>query len=882
MIAGLLLSTVLAASWQMVFPDASVRVNTDAAAVAPYALEDPLAFADGTPVRTPADWARRRAEILDLFSREMYGRRPPLPEALVTELVDERVSCGGFCLRRQYDMWFRADRTGPKVRWVCFLPRHATGPVPVLMLLNYCGNQSLVDDKDIPLMTAWCRNGRNVVDNRVLESSRGLYQDQDSSTVFPLGMILARGYAVMSACYCEVSPDPNRVGKEDPRLEQDRLAYTGVFDLWPGRDPKGLSETTALGAWSWALSRGLDLAERIPEIDARRAVATGWSRLGKAALLAAAYDARFAVCAPVQTGGGGVPLAKRDFGENIGTETRQFTHWYCRAYEKYRDDPAKTLPFDQHLLLAAIAPRPLLVMGFDKDWYDNVGEFAACRAASAAWEFLGRAGLPDVPFPKCYDTSAVGPCLGYVRRTEAHGISAQDWTWTMDFADVAFGRWAAFPQPSVTCRDWQAEIDAVAAKGGGRVTVPAGRHVTGGLMLRSGVELHLEKGAVLEGSSQTNDYPVVELPYSEGRWMAVVMAVGATNVSVTGEGEIFGNGTRFPRWKGPNQEGTRPRGLFFGNCRNVRLEGFTLRDAGCWGCVVQCCEQVSIRRLVIDNHANWNNDGIDLEAKDAVIDGCDIDAGDDGICLKSNNPDFVVENVLVTNVVVRSHCVPLKIGTATHGIVRNVRFVDCRTSAPRRDFSADRNPLAYCPTSWRPWCEADFPGARTGEPAALSAVAVECVDGGTVEDVLFRDLTIDGGCYVPIFVRAGLRMRRANGTPRGTHNVLRNVRFENVSGHSLSAVPSSVTGVPGFRVCDVVFRNVHLVGRGGGENAAERTRPVPELEERTPGAGMFRQALPAYGLWARHVDGLTIEESSFELEEGFSDRRDVIVTEDVR
>ena len=98
---------------------------------------------------------------------------------------------------------------------------------------------------------------------------------------FPAETILARGFAVMSCCFCQISPDIQvRLG--DP-LE---LAWTGVFDLWGPHDPADESATTSLGAWAWALSRGLDLAERQPEIDAARAVVTGSSRLGKAALLA--------------------------------------------------------------------------------------------------------------------------------------------------------------------------------------------------------------------------------------------------------------------------------------------------------------------------------------------------------------------------------------------------------------------------------------------------------------------------------------------------------------------------------------------------------------------------------------------------------------------
>ena len=109
------------------------------------------------------------------------------------------------------------------------------------------------------------------------------------------------------------------------------------------------------------------------------------------------------------------------------------------TYAKYSEAPWSTMPFDQHLFIACIAPRALLVEGFDSPWYDTEGEFLAVKAASPVWSFLGKGGLPDVAWPADYDTSAVGRCLGYVRRTGNHGISAHDWMWMMDFADGVFG-----------------------------------------------------------------------------------------------------------------------------------------------------------------------------------------------------------------------------------------------------------------------------------------------------------------------------------------------------------------------------------------------------------------------------------------------------------
>ena len=412
------------------------EANYDKSKIHPYTLEDPLTFVDGRQVKTAADWEARRHEILEIFAKEMYGAEPPRPETLVTELVDEKKTIDGHAIRRQYRMWFRADESGPCISWIMWFPVHDKKPVPVISFLNYRGNHELVPDEDIPVQQGWTREGEKygVTNHTSSAKTRGAMQNPNNASVFPVGMILARGYAVMSACYCEVSPDPEHTEKET-KFQQNPFAYTGVFELWGTRDPSRTDNITSLGAWAWALSRGLDLAERVPELDANRAVVTGCSRLGKAALIAAARDARFAVCVPNQTGGGGVPLAKRDYGENISTENRAFTHWYCRAYAKYAEAPWKTMPFDQHLFIACIAPRALLVEGFDKPWFDTEGEFLAVKAASPVWALLGKGGMPDVAWPDDYDTAAIGRHLGYVRRDRSHGISAYDWMWMLDFAD---------------------------------------------------------------------------------------------------------------------------------------------------------------------------------------------------------------------------------------------------------------------------------------------------------------------------------------------------------------------------------------------------------------------------------------------------------------
>ena len=410
-------------------------VNFDPDRIGPCRLEDPLVFADGTPVRSPADWPKRRAEILGIFAREMYGQPPPPPETNVWEVVSEQVVFAGFARLRHVRTWFKADKSGPAINWFVFLPRFAKEPAPPILLLNYRGVSEYLPNEDVPLETAWNHDKTDVA------KTRGKLCNPNETSYCPLPMILARGYAVMTACYSEVSPDPfpwrrdSKPGAGQPA----RFPYVGVFDLWPKRDESRTDNTTALGAWGWALSRGLDLAEAMDDVDAARAVVTGCSRLGKAAMIAAARDERFRVCVVNQSGGGGVTLSKRDFGESPKTEMTTFRHWYCTAYDKYVDKP-ETMPFDQHLFIAAIAPRALLVQGFDDYWYDTEGEYLSCRAASPVWKLLGGQGLPERPFPPEMDTSCIGADLGYVRRYRHHGLSAHDWTWLLDFADGALGR----------------------------------------------------------------------------------------------------------------------------------------------------------------------------------------------------------------------------------------------------------------------------------------------------------------------------------------------------------------------------------------------------------------------------------------------------------
>lgn len=416
--------------------------NYDESKVGEYTLPELLEFSDGRKVRKK-DWPERRQEILDMYQREMYGQMPPAPEAVICETFEEGITLGGFATRKQVRMWFKNDKTGPTVDWLIVTPNHVEGPYPTIMLLNYEGNQTVLKDEEIAVEPNWLRNDGSafIEDHKSSEENRGmLITDPGRRNILPAHMLVAQGYAVVTACYGDISPDPTGADfAEDGTPLQKEFAYTGIFDLWGERDPERDDNTTSLAAWGWTLMRGMDMVEQDPELDQERVVLTGYSRLAKAALVAGAFDERFPVVVLNQTGGGGVPLHKRYFGENVEIMAKSFTHWYCPAYAKYSDNEA-AMPFDQHMLLACFAPRALMVQGFNDPWYDTKGEFLAVQAASPAWELLGEEGLPDVDWPEDYDKSAIGPKLAYYHRDQSHGIAAIDWVWMIEFADKVFGR----------------------------------------------------------------------------------------------------------------------------------------------------------------------------------------------------------------------------------------------------------------------------------------------------------------------------------------------------------------------------------------------------------------------------------------------------------
>ena len=384
--------------------------NYDERQVPRYTLPPILRFEDGRPVRTPADWPARRAELLDLFAGHMYGRTPAgLPAYTTRELEAPVAALGGRALRQQVRLeWGPATY----VDLLVFRPRHER-PVPVFVGLNFFGNHAVHADPAIRLSERWMRTSEQlfIVNHRATERTRGTLARR-----WPLDTIIGQDCAVATAYYGDLAPD-------DPSVVDN-----GIAPLAAGRqdDIPADQRWGAIGMWAWGLSQMRAAVSALPGIDGNRAIAIGHSRLGKAALWAAAQDERFAMVVSNDSGEGGAALSRRMYGETIARITHSFPHWFCRKLSTYAERVPE-LPVDQHQLLALVAPRVLHVGSAVEDrWADPRGEFLATQAADEAWRFLGVRGLGDAQMP-ALDTP-VGTRVRYHVRRGGHDITQYDWT----------------------------------------------------------------------------------------------------------------------------------------------------------------------------------------------------------------------------------------------------------------------------------------------------------------------------------------------------------------------------------------------------------------------------------------------------------------------
>lgn len=371
----------------------------------------------------PDEWPERRGELLEAFARHVYGRTPAGGSTAGVEDRGTEAVRGGH--RSDLDVTVAGPLGERVVPVLVHVPEGATGPVPVVIGLNFAGNHTTTAAPGV-------RIHRNAETERGARASR-----------WPYGEILGRGYAVATAHYDDVEVDAPGHASDGVR---------GLF-LHDPADPEGWG---AIGAWAWGLGRILDAVAEVPGIDPAAAVAIGHSRLGKAALWAGAQDERFAVVVSNDSGCGGAAL-HRHHGpgkETIAAITTNFPHWFAPGFAGYADRE-DDLPVDAHQLLALIAPRALHVASAVEDaWADPLGEYLATVAASPAYESFALTGTRvegEEPVSLPTVGRRVGGRLSYHVRSGGHDLTAEDWGQALDAADrVLAERGSTAPVASAT------------------------------------------------------------------------------------------------------------------------------------------------------------------------------------------------------------------------------------------------------------------------------------------------------------------------------------------------------------------------------------------------------------------------------------------------
>jgi hypothetical protein len=418
--ALLLALFLLVLGWASAVEAAPPGTNYDESKVPPYTLPNPLVLASGEKVADAEAWrAKRRPEILELFRTHMYGRSPGKPEGMTFKVFDlAKDALGGQATRKQVTVFFTGKEDGPSMDLLLYLPNAAPKPVPAFLSLNFQGNHAVHTDPAIKLSDRWMRDGApGIVKNRATEQSRG-----GEHSRFPVEKILARGYALATIYYGDIDPDFHDGFKNGVHPAFDKPDPPRPPDAWG-----------SIAAWAWGLSRALDYLETDKDVDAKRVIVMGHSRLGKTALWAGAEDERFALAISNDSGCGGAALSKRFFGETVGTINKAFPHWFCENFKQYGGHESD-LPMDQHMLVALIAPRPAYVASAAEDlWADPRGEFLSCKHADPVYRLLGAEGLPAADMPPV--DKPVHGTIGYHIRTGKHDVTDYDWEQYMAFAD---------------------------------------------------------------------------------------------------------------------------------------------------------------------------------------------------------------------------------------------------------------------------------------------------------------------------------------------------------------------------------------------------------------------------------------------------------------
>ncbi len=369
----------------------------------------------------------------------------------------------------------------------------------------------------------------------------------------------------------------------------------------------------------------------------------------------------------------------------------------------------------------------------------------------------------------------------------------------------------------------QKAIDSCNAQGGGTVTFPAGRYLTGTIQIKSNVTLHLDDQAVILGSTNSADYRNLD-PFMAGdnipQGYALIVADGASHVALEGNGTIDGQGRAVKAAQKPYT--VRPFLMRWLRCTDVTVKDLHLANPGAWTLNFFHTSNATVDHVTIRARDTGlaNNDGIDLDSCENIrIRDCDIESGDDALCLKTTSP-LPCRNIAASGCQLSTKTNALKLGTESLGDFANISLINCQI----------RN---------------------TG----MAGIALYSVDGSHLHDVTISNVTMNG-VAVPISIRLGARLKtfRAGdqAKPVGT---LSNITIQDVHVTGARQIGLLINGLPDHPVQALTLTNIDIQLAGGGK-AADAAVQLPEKPAAYPEYSMFGKVMPAYGLYLRHVRGV--------------------------
>jgi hypothetical protein len=393
--------------------------NIDESKVPPYTLPDVLRRQQGRQVKTKEEWIKtQRPYVYRLYEQIQFGRYPAKKVAIKPRILEADLhALQGTATRRQVRIYLHPTDTTVYTDLLLYLPNGNKKPVPVFVGYNFNGNHAIQPDNGILLSKSWISTkAKGAVNNRATDSSRGT-----DAAAWQVKEILSHGYAVATAYYGDIEPD-----NADGWKTGIRTTLKAALNIQP-------EEWSAMGAWAYGLSRIRDYLQNDKDIDAAKVAIIGHSRLGKAALWAAASDTRFTLVVSNESGEGGASLSKRWYGETVKIINEKFPWWFGARYKTYGDNP-DVLPIDGHMLLSMMAPRPLYVASAEGDtWSDPKGEFLSAKEAGRVYALFGKQGIDVDSMPPVHHP--VGNTIRYHIRAGRHDVTLYDWQQYLQFAD---------------------------------------------------------------------------------------------------------------------------------------------------------------------------------------------------------------------------------------------------------------------------------------------------------------------------------------------------------------------------------------------------------------------------------------------------------------